>query len=106
MDPRIRAVLKIMEANFDEPLSVKQIAERVCLGPSRLEHLLKRETGQGFKTHIKEMRLTKAKERLSDQALRIKQVAASVGYRYTPNFTRDFRKRFGKTPSQYRSGLA
>ena len=106
MDPRVKAALDIIESEINKPLLVNHLAARVGLCESRFEQLFKRETGHLVKAHIREIRLTKAKSMLSEPSLRIKEVASAVGYKYAPNFTRDFRKCHGKTPSQYRNSVA
>jgi two-component system response regulator YesN len=99
MDLRIKLVMEITKRDLDQPLVVG-------LSESRFEHLFKAEAGQAFKTWAREARLEKAKELLLDPTQRISQVAFAIGYKFPPNFTHDFRKRFGIPPSQYRSPSA
>lgn len=102
MDRRIKQAVEIMEREPGHPLLVSKISVLLGLSESRFEHLFREEIGQAFKTYLEELRLRKAKDLLLDPTLRIKEIAAAVGYTYPCNFTRDFRKRYGKTPSQYR----
>jgi transcriptional regulator GlxA family with amidase domain len=102
MDRRIKSALEIMEREPDQLLLVSQIATRLRLSKSRFEHLYKEEVGQAFKKSLEELRLRKAKEMLTDPTLRIKEVAAAVGYTCARNFTRHFTKRYGKPPSRSR----
>ena len=46
--------------------------------------------------------MTRAKELLEDPTLRIKEVAAAVGYWDASDFTHLFRKQYGRPPSQSR----
>jgi len=103
LDARVLSVLEIVAREFDKPLSVKVLAARLRLSPSRLEHLFKAQTGQGLKTFLRAARMTRAKIMLKDPTLRIKEVAAAVGYADVSHFTRDFRKQYGQSPSQSRS---
>lgn len=103
MDPRIKAALEMIGENLQEAFTVEQLATRAGLSRSRFEYLFGRETGLSFKSYLRSMRLADVRKLLSDPTLSIKQVAFAVGYHYTPNFTRDFKRHFGKTPSQYRS---
>jgi transcriptional regulator GlxA family with amidase domain len=43
MGPRIKAVLEIAARELAKPLLVKELAARLHLSPSRLEHLIKKE---------------------------------------------------------------
>ena len=102
MDHRIKQAVEIMESELDQPLLVTKVSVRLALSASRFQHLFKIETGKTFKTRLRESRLEKARDLLTDYTLNINEVACAVGYNFTPNFTRDFTKRFGKPPSQYR----
>jgi len=101
-DPRVLSVLEIVAREFDNPLSVKVLAARFRLSPSRLEHLFKAQTGQPFKTLLRAVRMAKAEYLLQDPTLRVKEVADAVGYHNIADFVRDFRKRCGTSPSQSR----
>jgi AraC family transcriptional regulator, arabinose operon regulatory protein len=106
LDPRIKLAVEIMEHELNQPLLVSDISARLRLSESRFEHLFKVETGKTFKIRLRESRLEKARYLLMDPTWSIKEVATAVGYNFTPNFTLDFRKRFGKPPSRYRSPSA
>jgi AraC-like DNA-binding protein len=47
--------------------------------------------------------MIRAKNLLQDPTLRIKEVAAAVGYADVSDFSRDFRKEYGQSASQSRS---
>ena len=103
MDPRIARVVEAVLRNLDKPQSVKYYAAQLRLSLSRFEHLFKEETGLAFTAFVRVSRLSKAKDLLQDPTLRIKEITPAVGYRNGPNFTRDFKKQYGQTPSQSRS---
>jgi AraC family transcriptional regulator, arabinose operon regulatory protein len=106
MDPRIQAALGIIASEYRQALTIAHVAGRIGLSPSRLEHLLKTEVGQPFRSYLRETRLNEAEKLLADYRLSIKEVAGAVGYSYVPNFTRDFRNRFGMSPSNFRKKRA
>ena len=103
MDSRVEAVLEIAARKIAEPLLVNKLAPLVYLSPSHFEHLFKKETGQAFKTFVRGLRMIKARDMLADRTMRVKLVAAAVGYSDASDFTRDFRKCYGHSPSQARS---
>jgi len=51
------------------------------------------------------MQLEKAKDLLTGSFLRVKEVVGLVDGRDLSHFVRDFKKRYGKTPSQARKKL-
>jgi AraC family transcriptional regulator of arabinose operon len=103
MDPRVLGVLEIVQRELEKPHSVRCLAAQLRLSPSRFEHLFKKESGQGFKSFLRAARMIRAKNMLQDPTLRIKEVAAAVGYADASDFTRDFRKEYARSPSQSRS---
>jgi len=102
-DARILRVLEVVARELEKPHSVKHLAAQLRLSPSRFEHLFKSQTGQGFKAFLREARLTRAAELLQDPTLQIKEVAAVIGYANVSNFTHDFTKYCGESPSRSRS---
>lgn len=105
MDSRIANALKVMQDRAEERQTVGGVAERVGLSRSRFEFLFQRETGTTFKRRLLDLRMGKAAGLLAADSAGIKQVAWAVGYHCPSSFTRDFKARFGNTPSQYRKEL-
>jgi len=103
IDARVLAVLETVARELEKPQSVKHLAARLRLSPSRFEHIFKKEVGEGFKAFLRAARMARAKDLLEDPTLRVKEVAAAVGYADASDFTRDFRKQYGRCPSQARS---
>lgn len=101
-DARVLRLLRTVARELDKPQLVKELAARLALSPSRLEHIFKQEIGQGIKAFLREARLKKAKDILEDPTLRVKEAAAAVGYRDVSHFTRDFHKRYRQSPSESR----
>jgi AraC-like DNA-binding protein len=102
VDARVGAALETVARELEKPQLVKHLAARLHLSPSRFEHIFKGQTGEGFKAFLRAVRMARAKDLLQDPALRIKEVAAAVGYADASDFTRDFRKQYGESPSQSR----
>lgn len=105
MDYRIEHALKFMEAHCERHITVPLIAGYFGLSRSRFEHLFKHETGTTLRDRLREIRLARGSMLLADVRLRIKEVSAQCGYSTTSSFTRAFEKRFGLSPSRFRSLL-
>ena len=105
VDARILYVLEIVAREPEKPHSVRDLAAQLRLSPSRFEHLFRQQTGQAFQTFLRAARMAKAKDLLQDPTLRIKEVAAAVGYADVSNFVHDFRKLYGRSPSRSRTSL-
>ncbi|MGH9395363.1 MAG: helix-turn-helix domain-containing protein [Terriglobia bacterium] len=99
MDKRIEAAWKIIENEYQKPLTVRVLAARVALSRSHFEFLFKKETRVTMKACLRGVRLEQAAELLGQDHLSVKQVAYSVGYHHASSFARDFKRRFGMTAS-------
>ena len=96
-------VTRTLEALADKPeLGVTDLAQRVGLSPSRLQHLIKSETGAPLRAHRCECRMQKAAQLLITTDLQISQVAYAVGFSHTANLAHEFRRRFGVSASAFR----
>lgn len=103
MDPRIRTAVDFIKEKCHLPLSVGGLAKQVGLSCSRFEHLFRENAGMSFRERLCEAHLQTSKVLLADRHLSIKEVAHASGYSSSPTFARNFRKRFGVAPSDFRS---
>jgi AraC-like DNA-binding protein len=88
------------------PQSVRQLAQEMKMTPDHLQRLFKQETGLHLGSVISERKLREAARLLSAKDVVIKEVAYTVGYRHPSSFVRAFRRRFGKSPTEYRHRAA
>ncbi|MEG0833582.1 MAG: response regulator [Oscillospiraceae bacterium] len=92
--------------NFtNSELSVEALCERLHLSQSYFSTLFKHTTGQSYVNFVTELRMQKALELLRDTEEKTYIIARSVGYEEPNYFSYVFKKRFGKSPSQYRAGI-
>ena len=84
--------------------SVKYCAESMNLSPNYFSDLLKSETGKNTQEHIHYYLLEKAKNLLLNSKLSISEIAFELGFEYSQNFSKLFKKKVGVTPSLYRTG--
>lgn len=92
-----------IEQNLESDLlSVTEIADEFAMSQSTLQRQLKRLVGLSPIKYIQEHRLNKARILLENRSYNtVAQVAYKVGFKDPKAFTRSFRKRFGKTPSEF-----
>ncbi|MEN0006280.1 MAG: ATP-binding protein [Bacteroidota bacterium] len=94
----------VLQASLgDFKLSADKVAQALFIGRTQLFQKIKRLTGLTPNQYIKEVRLNRARDLLidADTTTSVKQVAYEVGFKDTKNFSRNFKKRFGKSPSEY-----
>ena len=99
----VESVKKYIYNNYHLDLSVDQLAEYVCLAPSYLSHIFKKETGENLGKFIKRVRMEKAKDLLENSYEKIVAISVAVGYQNVSYFCQSFREYYGISPQKYRS---
>ncbi|WP_157497764.1 helix-turn-helix transcriptional regulator [Gilvimarinus chinensis] len=88
-------------------VSLESLAHNLSLPERTLSRILNHHYGQNFFEFINSHRIEKAKQLLTDpdkQHLTILEVLNDSGFSSKSTFNAIFKKRVGKTPSQYRNG--
>lgn len=102
-------VLRRIESDYADPdLSPEMVAGQIGISKRYLQTLLA-ASGTSFVAELNATRLDRASELLSDprtHGLPVADVAFRTGFLDPGYFTRLFRKRFGITPREWRSGHA
>ena len=99
-DGRVRQLLAVLQ---QQPhLHVALLAPLVHLSRSRVQHLFKEHIGMSIDAYTIELRLQRARVLLATTFLPVKIIRNECGMPDAANFTRQFKKRFGMTPSAYR----
>ena len=104
LESRHQAALREIEENY-RAASLTDVAAAFHVGLPYLSAEVKRATGSTFKELLLHKRLDKAVRLLRETRLTIQEVCAAVGYDNTSYFHRVFRRRYGKSPKEYRSEL-
>lgn len=82
-------------------ITIPLLAERFAMSESTLLRQIKRLTGLSTNQYLMEIRLNKARQLLENRTYRsVAEVATAVGYSEVRSFSRRFKKRFGKLPSE------
>jgi transcriptional regulator GlxA family with amidase domain len=102
--PGIVAALAAMEAHIAEPLERRELAARAGVSLRQLERLFAHHIGQTIGQHYLGLRLDAARRLLRETGLSRLDVAVACGFADVSHFSRSFRRRFGQSPLQARSG--
>ncbi len=78
------------------------LADELNMGYSNFRKIFKAYTGFAPAQYINEVKMSKAKEMLTNTSLPIKEIAANVGFDYFEYFFTVFKKKEGRTPTEYR----
>ncbi len=102
----IQDITNLIYENIDNlDLNVDQLSKLLNLSRPSLYRKIKALSDLTPNELIQVVRLKKAAEILSEGNSRINEVAAMVGYSVQSNFSRDFNKQFGMTPTHFMEGL-
>ena len=88
--------------HFQESISLSTIAKNILVTPTYLSHLFAKELGVNFSDYLADVRITRAKHLILDDAIKINEVALEAGFSDYRYFSQVFRKITGLTPSEYR----
>lgn len=91
-----------LETHYMEEISLDSAAGRFHFNPSYFSTLFKQNFGTSFSDYLSTIRMQKAAELLRNSGLKVKKVAAMVGYKDPNYFIRSFKKRYGVTPDEFR----
>ena len=83
--------------------SVAYFAEKCSLTPGYFGELVKTETGKTAQDFIGDAIVKRAKELLNTPSISISEVAYTLGFGYPQHFVRFFKRKTGKTPTEYRA---
>jgi transcriptional regulator GlxA family with amidase domain len=105
MDKRISDIIKAVTSNFQKSWKIEELAEIVNLSKSRFEELFKQETQLSPIQFVRHLRFEKAKELLETTHLTVKEIGFAVGINDQSGFVRDFKKKYGTSPTEYRKSF-
>lgn len=104
-DKERSALLGFMVTEYQNPeLDMEAVIQKLGMNKSKINEILKRETGLTFNVYLNKLRLTEAARLLSENhELNIGEVAYSVGYNNVSYFNRLFKGEYGCTPKAFKS---
>ena len=80
--------------------TVKYCAQQLFLSPNYFGDLIRMLTGDTATSHIRRFLMQRAQQLLISGAT-ITETSEQLGFDYPQHFTRQFKKYFGKTPSEF-----
>jgi AraC family transcriptional regulator len=102
-DDTVTPVLAHIQANLDQDLSLEALASRAGYSPFHFHRAFETATGETLKAYTQRVRLERAAFRLLFHGGRLIDIAADCGFANPETFSRAFRRRFGTSPSRFKS---
>ena len=98
---RIDKALKHIHANFAQAMNVDELSFLVNMSPSSFHRAFNEVTASSPIQYIKKIRLNRARELMLDGNFRVNEAAMEVGYESSTQFSREFKRYYGSSPSEY-----
>ncbi|WP_274365432.1 AraC family transcriptional regulator [Paenibacillus thermotolerans] len=106
-DRLVRAAIHYLSAQYAEPISIELMAESLGYNRAYVSRLFKRHTGVSPVTFLLRLRLDRARRLLRERSeLTVEQVASSVGFQDALYFSKQFRRAYGQSPTEYRAEVS
>jgi transcriptional regulator GlxA family with amidase domain len=102
-DAQIRKVQEFIENNFQEKITVAELAEMAALSRRNLERRFKKATSNTVVEYIQRVKIESAKLSLESSRENVNEVMYKTGYTDTKAFRTIFKKVTGLSPLQYRA---
>ncbi len=103
---RIRAMLRYVEAHYDRPVSLAEIAAAANIGAREADRCFRRQLDATPFEYLLDYRLERARQLLLNTSLPVTETGLRCGFQSTSYFGRLFREKTGLSPSEYRRQAA
>ena len=97
---RIAGLVRFLNENYNERLSIKDIAQIAGMSTSALHHKFREVTSMSPLQYLKKIRLHHARTMMIDRGLNAGEAGFQVGYANPSQFSREFKSMFGLPPGQ------
>jgi len=101
-NPGINRAIQFMEQNLDKKLVLSEISDEAGYSPSYLTTLFRKKTGYSPLSYFSHLKISKASEYLDFSKFKIKEISFMLGYSDPYYFSKDFQKKIGLSPRNYR----
>lgn len=99
---RVALLMRALRTDLPRAWTVAEMATLLGVSDAQLRRLCASAVGATPRQLLCNMRLQAAALLLQDPGIRVKEIQARVGIADASHFCRDFRDRFGMSPTEYR----
>ena len=101
-DERLTEIKNFINTNY-LTVTLDTLADEFHLSKPYLSKYIKEKSGKTFGELVKNVRMKKARALLKSSSMTVEAISDAVGYQNVEHFTRLFKKKYGKTPVQFRN---
>jgi AraC family transcriptional regulator, arabinose operon regulatory protein len=102
LDPRVLGALHVVTDDLAAHHDIRDLTKTTGLSPSRFRQLFREQMGLPFGRAVRSLRLQQAALRLIHTDDLVGTIADQTGFTSIFDFSRQFRRHYGQSPSQYR----
>jgi AraC-like DNA-binding protein len=99
---KLKPVIKHVELHYGEPTTVEEMAKLAGFSESHFMRFFKEAFGVSFVTYLNDYRLSMAARLLLSTEDSVLNISQQVGFENLSHFNRQFKKKYNKTPREYR----
>ena len=102
-DYYIKEAINYIEQNFQNNITIEDVASVCGINRSYLGKIFKKNTGQSPQEFLMNYRMVKAAELLKLTSLSIADIGSAIGYENQLHFSRAFKNIYGVSPREWRN---
>lgn len=89
--------------HYNEELSLESLSQQFYLNPSYLSSQFSKKTGMTISAYLRDIRLKKAAQFLTETTMHISDISSAVGYQNYRHFCKLFKEQYSISPKAYRN---
>ena len=101
---RLSTITGYIRENYTKELSLEMVADRFGYSPSYLSRMFRKYAQTNYKTYLQNVRIEYGFQEFANTDHTIGEIALNNGFPNQKAFTREFKKKYGILPSEYRRG--
>ena len=99
---KLKPVIKHVELHYSEHITVEEMAKLARFSESHFMRFFKEAFGVSFVTYLNDYRLSMAARMLLSTEESVLSISEQVGFENLSHFNRQFKRKYNKTPTEYR----
>ncbi|MDR2563338.1 MAG: AraC family transcriptional regulator [Prevotellaceae bacterium] len=103
---RVKKVLAYLQANYQQDISLADVAELVGMSRGAFCRFIKKRTAKTFVEYLNGVRLGMATRMLIDTTSTVSEICYECGFNNLSHFNRLFKKKKGCTPKEFRDNYS
>lgn len=99
---KLSDITAYMRDHYSQEMSLKKVADEFGYSPTYLSRMFKEYANTNYKAYLQSLRVEFAFRELANTQETIAQIAMNHGFPDSKAFSREFKKKYGYYPSEYR----